>query len=228
MRGRYGRVMTAIAWSRSRVRRLAAPAAAVALAAGAWLYLGVPGVGDAPQRVRSELRAHGGTPLPCPPPARVASAVIAVEDARYWHHGAVDPVAIGRALVETAVHPGSPAEFAKVLYLDGSTGALATARAIGLAFKLEHRHTKPQIPSRYLDGVYFGHGHWGIGAASQGYFGVSARRLSWAEASLVAGLPQAPTADDPLSHFSAGRVRRPRRTLMPRSSGSASSPATKS
>jgi Transglycosylase len=199
---------------RLRVRQLAALAAAVACAGGAWLYQTLPGVGDAPRRVLAELRAHDGMLLPGPPPARVAAAVVAVEDGRYWHHGAADPVAIARALVDSVGHPGRDAggstiaqQLPKVLYLRDPAGGLATLRAIGLAFKLAHRYTKSQILSMYPNAIYFGHGHWGIEAASHGYFGVSARRLSWGEASMLAGLPQAPTADDPVSHFAAGRTR---------------------
>jgi membrane peptidoglycan carboxypeptidase len=211
-------IMTAIASTRPgvrrRVRRLASLAVAVALAAGAWLYLSLPGVGDAPRRVRSELRAHGGTLLAGPPPARMTTAILAVEDARYWHHGAVDPQAMARALVDTVTHPGRDAggstiaqQLAKVLYVDGGGGALDTLRAIGLAFKLEHRYTKPQILGMYLNAIYFGHGHWGVEAASEGYFGVPARQLTWGEASLLAGLARSPSADDPVAHFAAARAR---------------------
>jgi penicillin-binding protein 1A len=207
--------MTAVAPARTRprLRRVAAAAVAVALAAGGWLYLSLPGVGDAPRRVRAELRAHHGTPLAALP-ARAAAAVVAVEDGRYWHHGAVDPQAVGRALVDTVAHPGRDAggstiaqQLAKVLYVGGAHGPVATLRAIGLAFKLEHRYTKAQILGMYLDSVYLGQGHWGFEAASEGYFGVPARRLSWGEASLLAGLPQAPSADDPVTHFAAARAR---------------------
>ena len=210
--------MTAIASTRARakprVRTVAELAVVGALVAGACGYLSLPGVGDASERVRAELRTHGAHLLSGPPPARVATAVVAVEDARFWHHGAVDPVAIGRALVDTVAHPGPDPggstiaqQLAKVLYVGGSGSALATVRAIGLAFKLEHRYTKSQILDMYLNAVYFGHGHWGIEAASRGYFGVSPRRLSWGEASLLAGLPQSPSADDPVAHFSAARGR---------------------
>jgi penicillin-binding protein 1A len=144
----------------------------------------------------------------------VSTAIVAIEDARYWHHGAVDPVAVGRALVDTVAHPGRDAggstiaqQLAKVLYVRGATGPLATARAVGLAFKLEHRYTKRQILGMYLDAVYYGHGHWGIETASRGYFGVSAGQLTWGEASLLAGLPQAPSADDPVRHFAVARSR---------------------
>ena len=60
----------------------------------------------------------------------------------------------------------------------------------------------------YLDSVYFGHGRWGIDAASRGYFGVPPRQLTWGEASLLAGLPQVrlpPTTR--CAHFAAARAR---------------------
>jgi penicillin-binding protein 1A len=200
---------------RLRLRRLAAVVLAVGLAGAVWLYAGLPGVGDAPRRVAAELRAHGEAPPPGGAlPGRVATAVVAVEDQRFWHHGAIDPRAMARALFATVAYPGRDAggstiaqQLAKVLYLHGAQGPLATARAIGLAFKLEHGYSKARILAMYLDAVYFGHGHWGVEAASEGYFGVPAARLTWGEASLLAGLPQAPSADDPVRHFAAARAR---------------------
>jgi penicillin-binding protein 1A len=199
---------------RLRLRRLVAVVFAVALALAVWLYAGLPSVTDAPRRVAAELRAHGEAPPAGELPPRVATAVVAVEDQRFWHHGAVDPRALARAAFDTVAHPGRDAggstiaqQLAKVLYLHGAQGPLAMARAIGLAFKLEHRYTKARILAMYLDSVYFGHGHWGIGAAARGYFGVPPERLSWGEASLLAGLPQAPSADDPVRHFAAARAR---------------------
>jgi len=50
----------------------------------------------------------------------------------------------------------------------------------------------------YLSAVYYGHGYYGIQAASRGYFGVAPDQLSWAQAALLAGAVQAPTALDPL------------------------------
>jgi penicillin-binding protein 1A len=200
---------------RLRVRRLAALVVALGLAGAAWVYAGLPGVADASRRVAAELRAHGEPPPAADPlPSRVATAVVAVEDQRFWHHGAVDPRAMARALFVTVAHPGRDAggstiaqQLAKVLYLHGAQGPLATARAIGLAFKLEHRFPKPRILAMYLDSVYFGHSYWGVDAASRGYFGVPPQRLTWGEASLLAGLPQAPSTDDPVRHFAAARAR---------------------
>jgi penicillin-binding protein 1A len=59
----------------------------------------------------------------------------------------------------------------------------------------------------YADVAYFGHSYYGLGAASCGYFGVTPARLSWPEAAMLAGLVQAPSADDPIAHFAAARAR---------------------
>jgi penicillin-binding protein 1A len=188
-------------------------AVAACVAGGAWLYATLPGVGNAPRLAAARL--HGAPATRAPLPHRITTAVVAVEDERYWHHGAVDPVSLARVAVDSVVHPGRDGggstvaqQLARVLYLHGGAGGvLNTARAIGLAFKLEGRYSKTQILAMYLDSVYFGHGHWGIGAASRGYFGVSPRELTWGEASLLAGLPQAPSRDDPVRHFTAARAR---------------------
>jgi penicillin-binding protein 1A len=59
----------------------------------------------------------------------------------------------------------------------------------------------------YLDTVYFGHGYYGLTRAAEGYFGVAPSGLSWTQATMLAGLVQAPTAYDPLVHLSAARTR---------------------
>jgi penicillin-binding protein 1A len=204
-------------WTGAPARRrplllvIAVALAACAVGAG-WLYATLPGVGDAQQRAAARL--GGEHAIHAPLPRRVATAVVAVEDERYWHHGAIDPVSLVRVAFDSIVHPGRDGggstlaqQLARVLYLPGDGGALATLRAVGLAFKLEQRYSKTQILAMYLDSVYFGHGYWGVAAASRGYFGVAPRRLSWGEASLLAGLPQAPTLDDPVRHFAAARAR---------------------
>jgi penicillin-binding protein 1A len=59
----------------------------------------------------------------------------------------------------------------------------------------------------YLNAVYYGNGYWGDVAAARGYFGVNPDELTWAEASLLAGLPQAPSAYDPIVHFALAKLR---------------------
>jgi membrane carboxypeptidase/penicillin-binding protein PbpC len=78
--------------------------------------------------------------------------------------------------------------------------ALIGLEQVGLAIKLDEHFTKHQILAMYLDVAYFGDGAYGITAAAHHYFGLPAGQLSWAQASLLAGLVQAPTAYDPDGH----------------------------
>jgi membrane peptidoglycan carboxypeptidase len=186
--------------------------ALLAATAGA-IYGDLPGVGDARARIAAELTSHRGQMVAVRPRERIARALVAVEDERFFQHGAVDPIAIARvitsSIVGSAVDPGGSTiaqQLAKVLY-DEPDNLSGRLRAIGLAFKLEARYSKPAILSMYLNAVYFGHDFYGIDAASRGYFGRSPSRLTWAQASLLAGLPQAPSAFDPLRHLAAARAR---------------------
>jgi penicillin-binding protein 1A len=191
---------------------------AVASAAAGALYGSLPGVGDARARVAHSLEHHGGRIVRVNPDARVARAIVAVEDERFFQHGALDPVAIARVLGSSVtgggVDPGGSTiaqQLAKVIYREPET-LLGRLRAIGLAFKLEQRYRKREILSMYLNAVYFGHGYYGVEQASQGYFRRNARNLSWPQAALLAGLPQAPSAFDPYLHLGAAR-RRQRQVL---------------
>src|SRR3954447_6927032 len=183
--------------------------------AGTTLYTSLPSVADAPARVQAIISSHGGgVPVRVTPDARVAQATIAIEDRRFFDHGAVDPVAIGRVLVDSVLEPGVDQggstiaqQLGKVLYNEPDT-LLGRLKSIGLAFKLEQRYSKARILAIYLNSVYYGHGFWGIGRASAGYFGRRAAKLSWPQAALLAGLPQAPSLLDPLRHPAAAGDRR--------------------
>ena len=177
------------------------------------IYGDLPGVGDAQAGIVAELRAHHSHSVLVPPDERVARAVVAIEDRRFFHHGAIDPIAVARVIGHTITHgsvdPGGSTiaqQLAKVLYREGG-GLGGELGSIGLAFKLEAHYSKATILSMYLNAVYFGHDFYGIDAASRGYFGRTPSRMTWAQASLLAGLPQAPTAFDPFRH---PRQRRPR------------------
>lgn len=76
-----------------------------------------------------------------------------------------------------------------------------------LAFMITALYSKRQILAMYLNEVYLGAGAYGIKAASQIYFGLAPQRLSLPQAALVAGLPQAPSADDPLRYFARAKHR---------------------
>ena len=204
-RGRAGR---ALRWVLSALAVVVA-IGVVALAAMAIYVTTLPSVSDAEARVDRILQAHRGIDVGLPPPRRLGDAVVAVEDEHFYANFIVNILeGAGRAALaalHTSQDPGGSTlaqQLAKQLY-----GHNGTLREIGLAVKLYVTYSKAQILSMYLDAVYYGNGLWGAARAARGYFGVSAYALSWAEAAMLAGLPAAPSAYDPLRHFALAKQR---------------------
>lgn len=99
-------------------------------------------------------------------------------------------------------------QLAKQLYYNGQQGGLwVTTEQVTLGVKLDAHYSKPQILEMYAAVVYFGHGYYGLDAASRGYFGIPPNQLSWGQAALLAGLLQAPSDDDPLTHRDLAQAR---------------------
>ncbi|MGY1824874.1 biosynthetic peptidoglycan transglycosylase [Blastococcus sp. SYSU DS0541] len=164
-----------------------------------------PGVADAEQRVAARLDAFGGTPSTGEVPPRIAAALLATEDSRFGSHPGIDwrgalraplGLVVGRDLGGSTIQH----QLARVLYEDGATDAGARARSVVLALKLDRAWSGEQLLRMYLDAVYFGHGFYGVQAAAEGYFGLAPDELDWAQATVLAGLVQAPSAYDPLVH----------------------------
>ena len=86
-------------------------------------------------------------------------------------------------------------------------GCSQRSSQIGLGVKLALGYSKPEILAMYLNAVYYGHGYWGDVAAARGYFGTRPDDLDWAQAALLAGLPEAPSAYDPLEHLRLAKLR---------------------
>lgn len=203
-----------------RVRRRAGQAlvglvaiVVVALSAGAIYVATLPSVADAPARVERILALHHAPFEPPPVPARLGRAVVAVEDEHFYDNFLFNVFSgVGRAAVATAQASSDPGgstiqqQLAKTLYGKGS-GLGATLREIGLGIRLSLHYSRPTLLNLYLNAVYFGHGFWGYGAAAQGYFRESPQNLDWAQAAMLAGLPQAPSAYDPLRHYALARQR---------------------
>jgi membrane peptidoglycan carboxypeptidase len=182
------------------------------LALVVWL-LTLPGVGGAEARVEALLAKEGGRALALPPPARLGAAVVSTEDENFYDPPLVDVAAgAGRAALEalgTNEDPGGSTiaqQLAKRLYPHGG-GVWGTVEEIGLGVKLSLAYSHEQVLSMYLNSVYYGNGYWGAHAAAEGYFGTSPRRLTWGEAAMLAGLPQAPSAYDPVRHLPLARLR---------------------
>jgi membrane peptidoglycan carboxypeptidase len=142
-------------------------------------------------------------------------AVVATEDERFYRHHGIDLLGVLRALPYDAVHlsfsQGASTiteQVAKLLYLQGNDHTpWRKLEDAALALKLEDRYGKDQILSAYLNSAYFGEGAYGARAASERYFGIAPRRLGPAQASLLAGLIQAPSAYDPRLHPQLARAR---------------------
>lgn len=200
-----------------RVVRLVLRAGAVAGVAGvlalALLLALTPSAGTAATRTRQWIAAHGaGVPLTVLP-QRVAAAVLAVEDHRFRRHPGIDVLALGRVargLLTGNDEGGSTIEvqLAKLLYTGGHDNLPDQIEQAAVAVKLDRCYTKTQILLMYLNSEYFGHGFYGVAAASRGYFAVDPQDLSWAQAALLAGLLKAPTYDDPFRHPRQALARR--------------------
>ncbi len=153
-------------------------------------------------------------------------ALVDIEDSRFYSHNGLDVQGTMRALV-TNLAAGGVQEggstltqqlVKQTLLQTASTPearAAATEQSIGrklrearLALALEETYSKDEILTRYLNIAYFGAGAYGIQAASQRYFSVAAADLNLAQASVLAGLVQSPTNDDPLQDPAAAQARR--------------------
>jgi membrane peptidoglycan carboxypeptidase len=202
---------------RHRFRRILGAVIALAVLgaiAFVGLLLALPGVGDAPALARGLARAHHvAYPGPALPP-RVAASLVATEDHRFYSEPGIDLVAAGRVVLNSL--NGGPdqggstlyQQLARMLYLPGRrSGILAEAEQVLLGIKLGLSYPKAQILQMYADVAYFGHGYYGLEAASCGYFARPPAKLSWGQAAMLAGLMQAPSADDPLTHFANARSR---------------------
>jgi penicillin-binding protein 1A len=135
-------------------------------------------------------------------------ATVAVEDRRFYRHGALDYHAIARALYADVragriVEGGSTItqELVRNLYIGHAQRTLSRKlREACLAEKLAGRWTKRQILAAYLNEVYYGNHAYGAQAGAETYFSTSAGRLTLPQAALLAGLPQAPSVYDPFRH----------------------------
>ena len=171
-----------------------------------------PNIGGAPAVVMALEGSHGSSAVMIAPSDRIAQALVASEDATFYSNNGVDDVALLRAFWGFLTgHDlgGSTIEMqlAHVLYPAVTDGFWGRVRRVSLALELDTHYTKTAILSMYLSAVYFGHGYYGIQAASRGYFGVAPAQLTWAQAALLAGMVQAPSALDPLRHLAASRAR---------------------
>ena len=187
--------------------------AVVVVFAGVALMLWAPSAGSAVAIARAQDRQHK-VAFPGPPvPVKFSDALIATEDHRFSYEPGIDPFAIGRVLLGRLTGHGDQGgatlyqQLAKLLYTPYRSGVLVELEQVALAVKLKYSYPGSEILRMYSDVVYFGHGFWGLQAASCGYFGTEPSGLSWPQAAVLAGLVQAPSAYDPLRYPALARLR---------------------
>jgi membrane peptidoglycan carboxypeptidase len=187
----------------------------VVLAAGiGLLFVLTPSAGQATALARAQAQEHH-VAYPGPPvPPRFAQALVATEDHRFYTDPGVDPLALVRVVISwTAGHQdggGSTIDqqLAKNLYTAGrSSGFTQLLEQVALAIKLNKTYSRAEILRLYAEVAYYGHGFYGLTAASCGYFGRTPAQLTVVQAAMLAGVVNAPTYDDPLVYPAQARAR---------------------
>ena len=147
-------------------------------------------------------------------PDNAKRALIAIEDKRYYKHGAIDVLGVSRALYVNAVagetvEGGSTItqQLVKNLFLSSKRTMTRKAEEAILAIEMEHYYSKDEILTMYLNTVYYGHNFYGIKEAAEGYFGTSPSRLTLGQCAMLAALPNAPSYLDPYTNYKGAKAR---------------------
>ena len=140
-------------------------------------------------------------------------AVLAAEDARFYEHGGVDykgMLRAGLANMNRAKSQGASTitmQVARNVYLSSERTVSRKTWEILLAWRLERQLSKDQILEIYLNQIYLGNRAYGFAAASEAYFGKPLQDITIAQAAMLAGLPKAPGANNPVNNPSRARAR---------------------
>ena len=190
--------------------------AAVGLAAFAALWVTTPDPSDIHTRVQALTRARG-VPLlgENDVPPRLAQAVVAIEDERFYEHHGIDSIGLSRALLYDVTHlclcqGGSTitAQLVKDVYLGGSDRGFNKIVDMVIALKAERVLTKKQILADYLSEITSGFGRYGVTEAACAYFRAPLDGLTLGQYALLAGVAQAPSVYDPTVNPELARQRR--------------------
>jgi penicillin-binding protein 1A len=147
-------------------------------------------------------------------PPHLVKAFVASEDVRFYEHRGVDLPGVVRALLKNIqageiVQGGSTItqQVVKSLLLTPERTWIRKLKEAILAYRIDQTLSKDEILFLYLNQIYFGSGAYGVEAAARTYFDKSARDLTLAEATLLAGLPKAPSRYSPIHNPEAARER---------------------
>jgi len=146
-------------------------------------------------------------------PKIMKDAVLAIEDARFYEHGGVDYKGILRAALANLGRIKSQGastitmQVARNVYLTSEKTYTRKIYEILLTFKLEHLLSKDQILEIYMNQIFLGNRAYGFAAAAEAYFGKQLQQITVAEAAMLAGLPKAPSAYNPIKNPKRARSR---------------------
>ena len=147
-------------------------------------------------------------------PNRLREAILAAEDANFYHHGGIDPLGIARAATVDVLtgHKAQGAstitmQVARNFFLRSERRFTRKIYEMALAVKIESSLSKDRILEIYINQIYLGQRAYGFASAAQAYFGKSLSDLTLAECAMLAELPKAPGNNNPLSNPKAARAR---------------------
>ncbi|TAL54736.1 MAG: penicillin-binding protein 1A [Pandoraea sp.] len=147
-------------------------------------------------------------------PPVMKNAVLAIEDYRFYEHGGVDFIGILRSGIADVLH-GTKAEGASTITMQVARNFFLSREKtftrklyeMMLSYKIESALTKDQILELYMNQIYLGEGAYGFASAARTYFGVDLKDITLAQAAMLAGLPKAPSAYNPIANPRRAKIR---------------------
>jgi penicillin-binding protein 1A len=147
-------------------------------------------------------------------PPVMKQAILAAEDERFYQHSGIDTLGILRAALSNLVNGGKrqgastiTMQVARNFFLSSEKTLTRKLYEALLSFKIEHNLSKDEILQLYVNQIYLGQRAYGFAAAAQIYFGKPLKSISAAEAAMLAGLPKAPSAYNPVANPKRARIR---------------------
>ncbi|MBV7319447.1 transglycosylase domain-containing protein [Bacillus halotolerans] len=148
-------------------------------------------------------------------PKEVTEAFISVEDKRFYEHHGIDVKSVGRAVYRDILAGGKvegastiTQQLAKNIFLTHDKTFLRKTKEVIIAINLERDYSKDKLLEMYLNQLYFGHGVYGIQAASHYYFNKEVKDLTVSEGAVLAAIPKAPSTYSPVLHPDKSKERR--------------------
>lgn len=147
-------------------------------------------------------------------PVVMKQAILAAEDDRFYEHGGVDYMGVLRAAISNMTTGGAKQgastitmQVARNFFLSKEKTLSRKFNEVLLTFKIEHSLSKDEILQLYINQIYLGQRAYGFAAAAQVYFGKSITQLTISEAAMLAGLPKAPSAYNPVVNPKRAKLR---------------------